>query len=326
MYKMRTLYTKRLDDVNQEKYYFDFVGTSEKQLRIATRAEQRKAFAAMSEPERVAALADEHVRMGEVVEAANAHTELHTASTNALKTALHPTNVASGLAASLGTDMVMEHFVDPDHRIPEIPREAVEGAAAGVVTEGVGAALGTAATGAALGPVAAGGAVGSVVGAQTGKAIYKSMKDAGVDDAKKKKADKGVEKAANPVVPLHDDDEDGMDNAFWETLDSAGSPSVFMAAHFEDGASDSDEPDSVASAPVPQHRTHATSFAGEAHGKRSTSESQTWIPELCLVVARELSVFVPKGGPSLQLGQQDLQQWAATALGWQEPAQWLQQG
>ncbi|KAL1527396.1 hypothetical protein AB1Y20_016064 [Prymnesium parvum] len=166
----------------QEKYYFDNVGTSEKQLRIATREAQRKAFASMSEPERVAAIADEHVRMGEVVEAANAHTELHAASVSALKTALHPTNIGSGLAASYGTDMVMEHFVDPEHKIPEVPREAIEGAAAGVVTEGVGAALGTAASGAALGPVAAGGAVGSVVGAQTSKVIYKSMKDAGVDD------------------------------------------------------------------------------------------------------------------------------------------------
>ncbi|KAL1524454.1 hypothetical protein AB1Y20_019349 [Prymnesium parvum] len=52
--------------------------------------------------------------------------------------------------------------------------------------------------------------------------------------AKKQKSDKQAkqpDKGAHPVVPVDGDDDDAMDEQFWETLDAAHSPSVFMAAH-----------------------------------------------------------------------------------------------
>ncbi|KAL1528794.1 hypothetical protein AB1Y20_010119 [Prymnesium parvum] len=95
----------------------------------------------------------------------------------------------------------------------------------------------------------------SMKGERPPDAWFRQQRDA----AKKKKAEKSVEKAAHPVVP-NDDDEDGMDNAFWETLDSAGSPSVFVAAHFEGGMSDSDDTESIDTAPEPSHRHSAVDF------------------------------------------------------------------
>ena len=64
--------------------------------------------------------------------------------------------------------------------------------------------------------------------------------------------------------------------------------------------------------------THINSFAGEKHGKWNVSSSQTWMIELCERIRDGILPLTPTGGPSMQLGRDDLQEWVEQTLQWRD--------
>ena len=64
--------------------------------------------------------------------------------------------------------------------------------------------------------------------------------------------------------------------------------------------------------------THDNSFAGEQRGKWNVSSSQTWLLEFCKLIRDGVLPLTPKGGPSLQLGRDDLPTFVHDVLQWRD--------
>ena len=104
-------------------------------------------------------------------------TETRPISNDLIRSA-HPMMLGIGLISGLTAKHAM-NFIDPDKKIEETPRSAIEGSIAGLQT-GVAAAYwgGEGLTAAALAPEVAAGAVAGVVGVES----YKALKKAGVGE------------------------------------------------------------------------------------------------------------------------------------------------
>ena len=69
--------------------------------------------------------------------------------------------------------------------------------------------------------------------------------------------------------------------------------------------------------------THVTSFAGTSHGKLDTRSSQRWLPELCDIIVDSIEPLTPKGGPSFQVGCDDIADLAIKSLQLRDAARCL---
>ena len=87
-------------------------------------------------------------------------------------------SAATGVAGFLAAHEIMQ-MIDPNHAIPEVPAEAIEGATAGAIGAGLMTSLGASV---ALAPEMVAGGVGYVVGAATSRAVHGFMTDHGFSE------------------------------------------------------------------------------------------------------------------------------------------------
>ena len=166
----------------QEEAHFDSITDAEATYEPAIRPKERQALQQASPGKRSQAIAKEHEKLQALAEAVDAHTEPYKASANILKRAIHPTNLATGLAGGLGAAAIMDDVIDKDHTIAEVPREGIEGAIAGATTEmGVAALAGTALTAGTMGVGAVAGGASYLAGNETNKLVTGGLQGAGVD-------------------------------------------------------------------------------------------------------------------------------------------------
>ena len=87
-------------------------------------------------------------------------------------------SAATGVAGFLAAHEIMQ-MIDPNHSIPEVPAEAIEGSLAGAIGAGLMTSLGASV---ALAPEMVAGGVGYVVGAATSRAVHGFMTDHGFSE------------------------------------------------------------------------------------------------------------------------------------------------
>ena len=166
----------------EEEAHFDSITDAKATYEPALRPKERQALQSMTPDKRSAAIAKEHEKLQTLAEVVDAHTEPYKASANLLKRAIHPTNLATGLAGGLGAAALMDDVIDKDHAIAEVPREGLEGAIAGATTEmGVAALAGTALSAGTMGVGAIAGGASYLAGNETNKLVTGGLEGAGVD-------------------------------------------------------------------------------------------------------------------------------------------------
>lgn len=166
----------------QEEAHFDSITDAEATYDPALRPKERRALQRMTSDKRSVAIAKEHEKLQTLAEVVDAHTEPYKASANLLKRAIHPTNLATGLAGGLGAAALMDSVIDKDHAIAEVPREGLEGAIAGATTEmGIAALAGTALSVGTMGIGAVAGGASYLAGNETNKLVTGGLEGAGVD-------------------------------------------------------------------------------------------------------------------------------------------------
>ena len=166
----------------EENVHLDSISNSEVVYDPAIRPKERAEFRAKSPSERAKAIEKSHEQLRSVAEAVDTHTEPYKASANVLKRALHPTNLATGVAGGVAANALM-NTLDKDHRIEENARTTIEGASAGVMTEmGAAALAGTALTASGVGVGAVAGAASYEAGSKTTEGVTKGLELAGVDE------------------------------------------------------------------------------------------------------------------------------------------------
>lgn len=180
-----------------EEAYFDRLGDVDSTYDPAIRPKERAKFHDMSPSEKEDAIQKSHENLESIAEAVDLHTEPYKASANILKRAIHPTNLATGLAGGVAANALMDDVIDRDHRIEEHARTGLEGGLAGAATE-MGAAYlaGNALTGGSLGVASAAGGVSYIAASESGKLVTKGLESAGVD----KTASEGVGAATGGAV------------------------------------------------------------------------------------------------------------------------------
>jgi hypothetical protein len=166
-----------------EEAHFDSIPESEQVYDPSIRPKERKSFRNSTPSERQTKIADAHEHLAKVAGAVDSHTEMHKASANALKRAVHPTNIVTGLAGGIASSALMDNVIDKDHHIEEHARTTLEGVGAGVVTEvGAAALAGTALTGGALGVAGLAGGASYMAGSESAKGVTKGLEALGVDE------------------------------------------------------------------------------------------------------------------------------------------------
>ena len=180
-----------------EEAHFDSIPESEQVYDPSIRPKERRSFRNSTPAERQSKIADAHEHLAKVAGAVDAHTEMHKASANALKRAVHPTNLATGLAGGIASSALMDNVVDKDHHIEEHARTTLEGVGAGVATEmGAAALAGTALSGGALGVAGLAGGASYLAGSESAKGVTKGLEALGVD----KDASEGIGAATGGAV------------------------------------------------------------------------------------------------------------------------------
>jgi hypothetical protein len=180
-----------------EEAHFDSIPESEQVYDPSIRPKERRSFQNSTPAERQSKIADAHEHLAKVAGAVDAHTEMHKASANALKRAVHPTNLATGLAGGVASSALMDNVIDKDHHIEEHARTTLEGVGAGVATEmGAAALAGTALSGGALGVAGLAGGASYLAGSESAKGVTKGLEALGVD----KDASEGIGAATGGAV------------------------------------------------------------------------------------------------------------------------------
>lgn len=180
-----------------EEAHFGSIPESEQVYDPSIRPKERRSFQNSTPAERQSKIADAHEHLAKVASAVDAHTEMHKASANALKRAVHPTNLATGLAGGVASSALMDNVIDKDHHIEEHARTTLEGVGAGVATEmGAAALAGTALSGGALGVAGLAGGASYLAGSESAKGVTKGLEALGVD----KDASEGIGAATGGAV------------------------------------------------------------------------------------------------------------------------------
>ena len=183
-----------------ELEHFEHLGEQQTTYADAHGPEARDKFLRKSPAERQAAIVEAHEHLGKVADVANGHTEMHTASANLFKRAVHPTSLGTGLAGGLAAAALMEG-VDPHHHLNEPTRLGVEGVASGVATEmGMAALAGTALSASTLGIAGVAGGASYLAGAGAGSLTTSVLESAHVDETTAEGVGAGVGGAVGGFV------------------------------------------------------------------------------------------------------------------------------
>jgi hypothetical protein len=144
--------------------------------------QDRAKFVTSTPTEQERAITKAHETLHESMRVADAHMEPYKSSVNAVKRAVSPTNLGAGIVGGVVASQTMDKLIDPDHKIEEHGRTAIEGGLSGVTTElGVAAMTGAAVSSATVLPAAVAGAGAYLAGSETQKAVTRAMTKAHID-------------------------------------------------------------------------------------------------------------------------------------------------
>lgn len=164
-----------------EEAHFDSIPESEQVYDPSIRPKERESFRNSTPAERQTKIADAHEHLAKLAAKVDSHTTMHKASANVLKRAVHPTNLATGLAGGIASAALMDNVIDKDHKIEEHVRTGLEGVGAGVATElGVAALAGSSVAAAPLAIAAGAGGASYLAGSETGKLTTKGLRAMGI--------------------------------------------------------------------------------------------------------------------------------------------------
>ena len=165
-----------------ELAHFDSVGEKNASYSDAHSKQTREKFLSKSPAERRVAINEAHEKLAKVAEVANTHTEMHTATSNLIKRAIHPTSLSTGLGAGIAASILVNQ-IDPNHQINEPARLLGEGAISGVGAElGMAALAGTVVSAGTLGIAGVAGGASYIAGAGAGSLTTHLMENAHVDE------------------------------------------------------------------------------------------------------------------------------------------------
>lgn len=163
----------------EEEAHFDSI-ESEQVYDPSIRPKERESFRNSTQEQRASKIKEAHEHLETLMEAANSHTEMHTASANALKRAVHPTNLATGIAGGVASSLAL-NAIDPDHKIEEHVRSGIEGAGAGVATElGMAVLAGGSVAAAPMAIAGVAGGASYLAGSETSKLTTTGLHAAGL--------------------------------------------------------------------------------------------------------------------------------------------------